>query len=303
MDTKYYQSLFETYLLTEKRVTQNTFTAYQTDISQLCDFLTDQELAVGSATRDDLRLYVREMHKKKLSARTMSRKISSIKLFYGFLHERHQVDDVSKVLVFPKVEKKLPMYLTEKEVVDLLDAARKDESPKGVRNLVMIHLLYAAGMRISELTNLTLNQFHFDTGFLTVSGKGNKQRDVPLPQKVLQTVSYYLDAIYPRLVPQEYLSKAKPYLFATVRNGKLSPLSRQSFWVILRKLLTAAKITKSVSPHTLRHSLATHLMNAGADIRSLQLLLGHEQINTVEIYTHLENKQLRKIYDNKHPRA
>jgi len=303
MDIKYYQSLFESYLLTEKRVTQNTFTAYQTDINQFCAYLEESKLSFATAKEVDLKVYVRSMHKKKLSARTLSRKISSLKLLYGFLFERHQLENAAKGLVFPKVEKTLPTYLSEHEVVTLLDAARKDESPKGVRNLVMIHLLYAAGMRISELTNLTLDQFHFDTGFLTVSGKGNKQRDVPLPQKVLQTVSYYLDVIYPRLVPAEYLSKSKPYLFCTVRNGKLAPLTRQSFWVILRRLLVASKIKKKVSPHTLRHSLATHLMGAGADIRSLQLLLGHEQINTVEIYTHLESKQLRKIYDNKHPRA
>jgi len=298
----HYLTQFETYLLTEKRVSQNTFVAYQTDIEQLLSFFSSRNFSVKKSNKQVLKKYVRELH-KSCTSRTLARKISSIKLFYTFLSERYHIEDHAQALIFPKIEKKLPMYLTEDEIRRLLEAAKENTTPKGVRNLIMIHLLYASGMRISELVTLTTDQFHFDTGFLTVEGKGNKQRDIPLPLPVMETISYYIEHVYPKLIPAEKLSKNKAYLFATYRQGKVVPITRQALWGILRRILIAASITKPVSPHSLRHSLATHLLKAGADIRSLQLLLGHEQVNTVEIYTHLENKQVRKLYDKKHPRA
>ena len=171
----------------------------------------------------------------------------------------------------------------------------------------MVYLLYASGMRVSELVSLTTEQIQFDTGFVSLMGKGNKERMVPLPKNVLELLRYFLDHIYPKLMPKpkegKELKKDKNYLFFSAYAGQLKPISRQSFWIILKKILAKACIYKDISPHTLRHSLATHLLKSGANIRSLQQLLGHEQISTVQIYTHLEKSHVRRVYDKKHPRA
>lgn len=299
-----YLTQFTTHLLTEKRVSHNTFDAYQRDVKQMLTFLRENKLSVGDCNATDLKLYLRTLHKKKMAARTMSRKISAIKVFFAYLAEQHEdIKDVADLLIFPKLEKTLPVYLSEDEVERLLAAAQQDTSPKGIRNLVMLHLLYASGMRISEMVQLTTGQYHPDTGFLSIHGKGNKQRDVPLPHSVCDTLREYLENTYPRLVPEELRTTQKNYLFASVRKGVVHHITRQSFWLLLKQLLIKAQIGKNVSPHTLRHSLATHLLKAGADVRSLQLLLGHEQIGTVELYTHLDRTQIRRIYDAKHPRA
>lgn len=295
---------FTTYLITEKRSSPNTLDAYRRDIQQMIDYLQSQSLSVSTCSQNDLKLYLRERHKQKVAPRTLSRKISAMKMFFGYLSEQYdEINHVADLLLFPKIEKTLPVYLSEDEIERLLAAAQQDTSPKGVRNLVMLHLLYASGMRITELVQLTTDQYHMDTGFLSVHGKGNKQRDVPLPHSVCDTLRDYLEEVYPKLVPDEIRNKNKNYLFASVRKGVVHHITRQSFWLLLKQLLIKANIPKNVSPHTLRHSLATHLLQAGADIRSLQLLLGHEQIGTVELYTHLDTSQLRRVYDAKHPRA
>ncbi|MGD1997555.1 MAG: tyrosine recombinase [Candidatus Dependentiae bacterium] len=299
-----YLAQFETYLLTEKRVTENTFDAYQRDVKQLLTFLRENELTVSACTNSDLKLYVRALHKRKVAPRTLARKISALKVFFAYLSEHYaEVSDAAEQLLFPKVDKTLPVYLSEDEVERLLAAAQQDTSPKGVRNLMMLHLLYASGMRISEMVQLKTGQYHPDTGFLSIHGKGNKQRDVPLPHSVCDTMRDYLENTYPKLVPEELRSSQTNYLFASVRKGVVHHMTRQSFWLLLKQLLIKANIKKNVSPHTLRHSLATHLLKAGADVRSLQLLLGHEHIGTVELYTHLDRSQIRRVYDAKHPRA
>ena len=166
----------------------------------------------------------------------------------------------------------------------------------------MIHLLYATGMRVSELTHLSVDQLQFDTGFVQLMGKGKKERMVPLPKATLELVREYLDN-----PAREQLAglagSEENYLFATKMRGRLQPISRQSVWNILKSSINAAGIAKNISPHSLRHSLATHLLRNGANIRSLQMLLGHEQLTTVQVYTHLEDTQLRKIYDKAHPRS
>lgn len=293
---------FTTFLLTERRVSHNTYLAYKNDIEQLFTFLRAQKQSIATCTHMHLKRYVGNLHKQKLSAKSIARKISSIKLFFAFLHERFTVPNKADKLIFPKTDQRLPIYLTVSEAADLLEAANADTTPKGMRNKVIVHLLYASGMRVSELACLTIDQIHFDTGFIHLMGKGNKERQVPLPQNTLKLLRYYLDCVYRKLLPKNATPK-KNYLFATHEKGKEKSLTRQSVWNIIKRLLSLARITKNVSPHTLRHSIATHLLNNGANIRSLQLLLGHEHLTTVQIYTHLETKQIRKIYDKKHPRA
>lgn len=300
-------TLFQTYLLTEKRVSQNTFSAYKRDIDQLIDFLEKNKLTIKACNKNHLKKFLKILNDQGLTAKSVSRKISSIKSFYNYLTEHFKIQNRASTLIFPKLEQTLPKYLTQDEVQQLLAAANKDEADKGIRNKVMIYLLYASGMRVSELVSLKIDQLHFDTGFVALMGKGNKERLVPLPKNVLDLMRFYLDMVYPKLIARtknaEQLIQKQNYLFISCYREEIKSLSRQSFWIILKKILVQAKILKNISPHSLRHSLATHLLKNGADIRSLQLLLGHEQISTVQIYTHLEKSQVRKIYDKKHPRA
>ena len=297
------QTQFVTYLLTEKRVAENTFLAYQRDLKQFLSYLHDRGQSVESCTRKDLKHFVKKMRQDSLAARSVSRKISTLKLFFDFVSDRFAMQNKADLLIFPKIEQGLPLYLTDNELYDLLSAAQQDSSAKGVRNKVIVHVLYATGMRVSELANLRLEQLHFDTGFIRVWGKGNKERMVPLPQATLELLQYYLDAAYRKLQPKKEILDKERYLFPTFIGGRMQPITRQSIWNIIKHLLKVAGIQKNVSPHTLRHSLATHLLKNGANIRAIQLLLGHEKINTVQIYTHLETSQLRKIYDEAHPRS
>lgn len=300
-----YAAQFEAYLLTEKRVSQNTFDAYKSDISQLIHYLKKKRSSLGSCSKDHLRAFLKELKKGGLSAKSLSRKISAWKLLYAFLRDRYAMPNVAGALIFPTVEKTLPNYLSEQEAQKLLAAANRDSSDRGIRNKVMIYLLYASGMRVSELVNSTIDQIHFDTGFINVVGKGRKERVIPLPKNILELLRHYLDVIYPRLLPKNITlrNNVGNYLFCALYKNQLKPMSRQYFWLMLKKILSRAAIFKNVTPHSLRHSLATHLLKNGADIRSLQMLLGHQNLATVQIYTHLSNPQLRLIYDKKHPRA
>jgi len=301
-----YIAQFHAFLLTEKRVSNNTFLAYKRDIDQFDAFLKTKKTVVSKCTKRHLTLFFKRLRLDGLTSKTISRKISSLKLFFSFAHERYNLANCAKSLIFPKIEHRLPSYLTEQEVKNLLAAAHCDTSDKGIRNKVMLYLLYATGVRVSELVSLTIDQIQFDTGFIKLVGKGNKERVVPVPKNILELLHSYLDTVHPNLhalpkLPE--LKKHKRYLFPACYKNRIRPISRQAFWVILKKLLRQAAIFKNISPHSLRHSLATHLLKNGADIRSLQLLLGHESISTVQIYTHLENSELKKVYDKKHPRS
>lgn len=304
-----YYSNFQAYLLTEKRVSQNTFLAYKRDIDQFGLFLKQRRVEIIRCKKDHLKAFLKYLKDQGLSAKSLSRKISSIKRLFDFLNSKYEVPNISSFLTFPKIEKTLPNYLSESELKKLLNAANLDHSIKGQRNKVMLYLLYATGVRVSELVNLTFDQIHFDTGFIQLVGKGNKERSIPLPKNILELLIYYKDQIYPKLIPSDIHasvhvdSKQKNFVFVTLHKNQIKHMSRQLFWLALKKILVKSNILKNISPHSLRHSLATHLFEKGADIRSLQLILGHENLSTVQIYTHLENKQVRKVYDEKHPRA
>lgn len=300
-----YATSFCTYLLTEKRVLQNTFLAYKRDIEQFYQFLKNKRLSVQNCKLEHLKMFLKWLKSQGLAAKSLSRKITSLKLFYAFLYKRYNLENIAESLTFPKVEKTLPNYLSEQEIQQLLITADKDNSLKGQRNKVMIYLLYATGMRVSELVNMTFDQIHFDTGFINLTGKGNKERSIPLPKNIFKMLRDYQENVYPKLLPKGVLLSHKlvNYLFISSQKNLVKPISRQLFWMALKKVLIKASIFKNISPHSLRHSLATHLLKNGADVRSLQLILGHENLSTVQIYTHLENPQVRKIYDKKHPRA
>lgn len=294
---------FIAYLLTEKRVSQNTFAAYRRDIQQFMFFIKQHNLEIKELTAKDIKLFLKYLKDISLSARSMSRKISSLKTFYGYVERYHSWPNLSNELTFPKLEKRLPSYLTEQEIEHLLKVAAADKSDQAVRNKVMLYLLYVSGMRISELINLHLSDIHFDTGFIAVSGKGGKGRMIPVPESMLAMLKKYLDTVYHNFVYKKIKKRATDYLFPVSYAGKVKAITRQAFWGILKAIWKKTGNPKSISPHKLRHSLATHMLKNGADLRSLQLLLGHENVSTVQIYTHIETSYLRSVYDKKHPRS
>mgnify|MGYP000010436201 CR=1 FL=1 len=294
---------FEQYLMTERRVATNTVQAYQSDIHQAIEFFKQQ----GCTTFHD----VTPQHVKdflyhlrmtlQVSARSSSRKLSSLKSFCKYAQKYHHLNDFTFNVQFPKLEKKLPKFLTQDQVMQLFATAQTDTSPSGHRNHVMITLAYVCGVRVSELVELTRTNINFDDRLVHVSGKGGKQRIVPLPESV-------------SIMLQDYLHRSQPYLFKNMQidsdflfpilyAGKIKPMTRQGFWIILKDIVTQAGLPAMISPHVLRHSIATHLLKGGANLRLLQMALGHEQLETVQVYTHIEVSHLRTLYDAKHPRA
>ena len=299
MHVKHYQTKFEAYLLTEKRVSKNTFLSYQKDLEQFVQFLIRNSFDLEIITGDELKKFVHHLHGLRLSASSIARKISTLKAFFSYLHSTFSFNNRAKELHFPKIEKRLPLYLTEDETSQLLSYSEKDTSPLGRRNSLILYVLYSSGMRISELVSIKIGDIHFDTRIVAVEGKGGKQRMIPLPQPVMALIYEYLQK-YAHLV----MDTANPvYLFPIKYGKKIKPISRQSCWTIVKKMCEKSGIKKSISPHQLRHSFATHMLEKGVDLRSLQVLLGHQEITTVQVYTHVETSQLRKIYDKKHPRS
>ena len=301
MDIKQIQTKFEAYLLTEQRVATNTFFSYKRDINQFVLFLDRNSIEFKAITSDKLKEFVHYLYGLKLSARSIARKISTLKTFFSYLTAHFDIKNSAKELHIPKIEKRLPTYLTQDEVTRVLTCSEKDRTPLGVRNSMMIYLLYASGMRVSELVNIKISDIHFDTNFISIEGKGGKQRMIPLPQSVMTLLHNYIQT--QTKISSTDSSKHSSYLFPILYGKKVKPISRQSCWAILKKICEQAGIKRVISPHQLRHSFATHMLEKGVDLRSLQVLLGHEEITTVEVYTHVETSQLRKIYDKKHPRS
>jgi integrase/recombinase XerD len=294
---------FETYLLTEKRVSINTLAAYKRDLKQFVTFFNTKKIAIAAIESSDLKKFLAYMHKMKLSARSIARKISALKTFYAYVHQHFEWKNIAQELRIPKMPQTLPQYLSEDEIKALFTAADSDTSPYGLRNKVMLYLLYTSGMRISELVKLRIANIHFDTGFICVVGKGGKERMVPIPHMVLALLQKYIDTTLATKQEKRKARNTVSYIFPTQYGGKIKPMSRQSFWIILNSIWKKTGIKKIISPHQLRHSLATHMLQQGLDLRSLQIVLGHENLTTVQIYTHVETSYLRKIYDNKHPRS
>lgn len=285
-----YISQFEIYLLSQKRVSLNTSDAYVRDIKQLLAYLISARIELGKTKRADLVEFLYYLkYKKNIGSYAQARKISSIKTFYKFLQSNYNIDDIASTLITPKREHKLPNYLSEQEIEVLLTCA---ENSINIRNKIMLYLLYVTGMRISELCNLTICHIKFDIGFILVDGKGGRQRLVPIPHDIVHLLTAYVNNYKP-----------VNYLFTTIYSGKTKKITRQAFWCALKKIAKQSGIQKPISPHVLRHSLATHLLKNGASTKVIQALLGHEDISTVQIYTHIETTTLRKAYDKYHPRS
>ncbi|HEV2602017.1 MAG TPA: tyrosine-type recombinase/integrase [Candidatus Babeliales bacterium] len=295
---------FHAYMLTERRLAHNTYLAYKRDLAQFELFLQKNSIALEVIRAKHVKHFLRTLRAvEDLTARSLARKVATLKLFFSYAHERFNIQNCGEHLITPKIKKALPQYLSEQEVEAFLAAAEADNSPLGIRNKVIVYLLYISGMRISELTALYVSSIHFDTGFLKVHGKGDKERMIPVPLEMMSILREYLQTVHREFIDRKGGCSGEEYLFPTSYSGKIKPITRQACWVILNTIWEKTAIKKRISPHQLRHSLATHMLKNGVDLRSLQLILGHENIMTVEVYTHVEVSHLRESYDKSHPRS
>lgn len=295
-----YLTAFEAYLLTQKRVSRNTLESYMNDISQFYKFLIGKKLKIETVEHRDISLFFTYLRKnRRISAKSLSRKISSLKVFYRYLNERFNVPDNTDKLIFPKLEKNLPNFLTTDEVNQLLDTASLNKTMYGLRNNALINLLYVTGIRISEAVNLLISNIKFEENLVLVYGKGQKERLIPVSGQFIEFLKEFIKNYHTKICG----NSQSDYLFPIKHGGKIKAMTRQSGWLILKKLVTESGLKKNVTPHTMRHSLATHLLENGANLRSLQVWLGHENLSTVEIYTHINTKHILNIYDKKHPRS
>jgi len=285
-------------LLVEKGLGKKTLDAYSRDLARYVDFM--KRASVDVPGRNDTALILKHLIDMKaagLGARSRARHLVAIRGFYRFLVQEKVIDaDPSRTIDLPKSGLKLPEVLSTEEVNRLLEAPGTD-TPRGLRNTAMLELLYASGLRVSELTNLRLLDINLEAGFVRVFGKGSKERIVPMGSGAIDALQAYLASGRPRLLKADLTS---PYLFVA-RAGK--PMTRQGFWKLLRKTALAAGLKRRISPHSLRHSFATHLLEGGADLRAVQVMLGHVDISTTQIYTHVATERLREIHSRFHPRG
>lgn len=296
-----YQDRFIKYLAAEKRLAPNTFDkSYRYDLKSFTAFLQKHSInhlkqVDGSVIRD----YISCCRKDGLSSRTISRRISAVKSFFRFLTAEKVVDaDPTAMVEHPKQGRVLPRVLTTGEVDRLLNHSEKlgPGNVLAARDRVMLHLLYAAGLRVSELVRLSLISYNRHSGYLRVLGKGGKERLVPIGEQARLLLDEYLDQVRPKLLR----GRTSPSLFITRR---AKPMTRNRYWQILKEMGLEAGIKKEFSPHTLRHSFATHLLENGADLRSVQIMLGHSDISTTQLYTHIEGSRLKHIHKKFHPRG
>ena len=281
----------------ERGLSVNTLQAYRTDLRQVAGWLlTERDIPLLAAKRADLLAYLGELAAAGMTARTSSRRLSALRQFYRHaLREGWVKVDPSSQIEAPKLGRPLPKSLTEAEVEALL-AAPDTGSAEGLRDRAMLELLYAAGLRVSELVGLEIDQISLTQGVVRVIGKGGKERLVPLGEEAMNWVQRYLQVARPELLDRTPSNA----LFATRRGGAMT---RQAFWYRIRKHAQAAAIRKHLSPHTLRHAFATHLVNHGADLRVVQLLLGHSDLSTTQIYTHVARERLKSLHQTHHPRG
>lgn len=293
-DLEPYIKEFLNYLAVEKRHSPNTVAAYRRDLSSFLD--AHRGDTIHSFSNSKIRQYLLKLQKKGLASRSIARALSSIKSFFRFLErESHIQENPAEILESPKLWRKLPSILSLQQVEDILEAP-DSETPQGHRDQVMLELLYATGLRVSELVALKMEDMNLEIGYLRSYGKGGKERVVPLGQVARNGVKQYIQDTRPKLLK----NKRNNTLFLS-RLG--SGMTRQGFWKILKKYVKAAGISQAVSPHTLRHAFATHLLEHGADLRSVQQMLGHSDIATTQVYTHILQKRMQEVFDKYHPRA
>ncbi|HSD96301.1 MAG TPA: site-specific tyrosine recombinase XerD [Sulfuricaulis sp.] len=280
----------------QEGLSANTLDAYRRDLEGLSRWLAPRGTALMTASRGDLLDYLSGCVSKGARPRTTARLLSSLRRFYGYLVREERIKtDPTALIDSPKIGRPLPKSLTEEQVEKLLQSPDV-ATHYGLRDRAMLETLYATGLRVSELVGLTLSQVSLTQGVVRVIGKGDKERLVPLGEEAIAWISRYLAEGRPKLVR----SRSTDALFATARGG---PMTRQAFWHNLKVHARTAAIQTALSPHTLRHAFATHLLNHGADLRVVQMLLGHADLSTTQIYTHVAQARLKSLHEAHHPRG
>jgi len=289
---------FLNYLSIERGLSKNTISAYRTDLSHFTEYCADLGIEDPDAVkRQDIMNYMLGLKDRKISSNSISRALVAIKMFYKFLvQERLAKDDVAGVLESPRLVRPLPNVMGMAEVDKLLSAPDVRDW-MGARDKAALELMYATGMRVSELVDLRIDGLNLDVGYIKCRGKGDKERIVPIGKRAKEATERYLEKVRPKLLPK---GSADPHVFLS-RLGK--KISRVSFWKMIKRNAKLARIKRDVTPHTLRHSFATHLLERGADLRVVQEMLGHSDISTTQVYTHIDKARLKSIHKQFHPRA
>jgi len=284
---------FFTYLSVEKGLSKNTLSSYAADLKRYTLFLKEREKDISSALRSDIVDFNEALRNKGYSISSICRYLSSIKALYKYLLIESILDyDPSGNIHLPKKWERLPKALSISEVMALLQTSFSGKTI--LRDSAMLELLYSSGLRVSELVKIKLGDIHFDAGFVRIMGKGDKERVVPVNMRALEKAKKYMEEERPATLGK----RQSPYLFVT-RRGK--PMSRQRFWQTLKAI--GQKAGLEISPHTIRHCFATHLLEGGADLRSVQKMLGHSDISTTQIYTKVTTDRVKKVFKTYHPRA
>ncbi|MGF7138427.1 site-specific tyrosine recombinase XerD [Roseimarinus sediminis] len=290
---------FEEYLRLEKALSQNSINAYINDINKLLDFLKQSYKGISpqKVKLNHLKSFIEWLNEKGVSPRTQARTISGIKSYYKYLLIEEKINsDPTALLESPKIGRKLPDVLSTDEIDGLIDAIDVDK-PEGQRNKAILETLYSCGLRVSELVNLKVSNLFFEQGYIKIEGKGDKERLVPISERAMLEIKKYLEGYRKTL---KIVHGAEDILFLNRRGQKLS---RVMIFTIIKNLAGKLNLNKKISPHTFRHSFATHLIDGGADLRAVQEMLGHESILTTEIYTHLDREYLKDTINQFHPRS
>lgn len=290
---------FKHFLIVEKGLANNTIQSYERDLKSYIHFLREIEYikSLNDVQRIHIVHFLGRLKEQGKSSRTLARHIASVRAFHQFLlRDKATEQDPTVHIETPKLERTLPKVLSLQEVEKLLDAPKPGDH-YGIRDKAMLELLYATGIRVSELIGLDIDHVHLTMGFVRCIGKGNKERIIPVGRTAAEAIKHYLEVGRPRFVSKKHREQA---LFLNHQGNRLT---RQGFWKILKKLTKEAGIEKELTPHTLRHSFATHLLENGADLRAVQEMLGHADISTTQIYTHVTKTRLKDVYSKFHPRA
>lgn len=297
MQDKMLIDLFLNDLWLEKGLSDNTISAYRLDLQALSNWLMKQNLSFVTADNIDLQGFLGERLQKGYKATSSARMLSAIRKLFQYLYrEKYRTDDPASLLTSPKLPSRLPKYLSEQQVGDLLNAPMISE-PIELRDKAMLELLYATGLRVTELVSLTADNISLNQGVIRVIGKGDKERLVPMGEEATYWLKEYIVNARPLLLK----GKSADILFPSQRGQKMT---RQTFWHRIKHYALIAHIDQnSLSPHVLRHAFATHLVNHGADLRVVQMLLGHSDLSTTQIYTHVAKERLKKLHQNFHPRG
>ncbi|MFA9187849.1 site-specific tyrosine recombinase/integron integrase [Flavobacterium magnesitis] len=297
MNWNFYIKSYQSYLKIERGLSKNTITNYSFDIERLCLFLTDNKIEVSplKISEETVQQFIYAVS-GQVNARSQARIISGLKSFFSYLiFEDYRKDNPMELIESPKTARKLPDTLAVEEIDSLISAIDLS-SNEGERNKVMLETLYSCGLRVSELVSLKISDLFFDEGFIKITGKGNKERFVPIAHSTQKYILLYKENVRINVPVKKEFSDT---LFLNRRGGQLT---RAMIFTIISNLASKIGLTKKISPHTFRHSFATHLLENGADLRSIQLMYGHESITTTEIYLHLDRKFLTEVINNFHPR-